>query len=169
MTRARTYVREMAIVGIDEVKQNLLETGKSLRLRLREVLEESGAELLTTAQGLVRMRTGKLKSRLGMVTFDRPDGVTVVVAARKFYARFIERGTGPVTEDVMGYWRRVRARDVFLAGRKKARAMGIARVRPFQRFVHTYGHPFLIGPFESRRTAILARINAVLAEATREG
>jgi hypothetical protein len=162
---------EAKVVGGAETAQRFAMAGTRLRESMKGTIHTLGEELRDSAQGRAPARKGKLRKSFRARDFEKGLVVGTRVSAKKYYARFVEQGIGPVTAAVKTYARRTKSGSVRAGepGHKKKVAQGIVFVKAHPRKMFSKPRPFLAPAVEGMRQAIMARIEGTIALAMKEG
>lgn len=148
------------VVGGAEVAVRFSESEVRLRTRLREVLASIGERIRAGAQSKSPVDRGRLRRSFRVKVFEKASIIGVRVYNRKYYARFLEQGAGPVDARVPRYMRRNRARDV-RQGRKIVQK-GYSQVRAHTRRVYIATKPFLMATVRAMEDDIMEQLSAVV-------
>lgn len=168
-------ILEARVLGGREAAEAFVRKESAFRARMRDTLMSLAEELRDQARARAPMgrkeHAGGLRKSLRRRMRERDSRLTVVVSAT-WYGRFVEKGTGPVSAKVRGYWRRwaafnksgvVQAKSFKTRTRVKlgVTAEGIVFVRPFTRTQQTQAKSFLGVTLMDMYETIMARLFAV--------
>jgi hypothetical protein len=152
------------VTGADEVRRRFAAASEQMRLRLRQVVQALGLELLRKVKAeqlsgqALNVRTGRLRRSINEETVEAGDTFTSTVGTPVVYGRFWELGFDGV-EQVKSHIRTVHS--VF----GRTFAGGVQQVvSAHARTVHAAARPFLQPALAEMKSRILERLSGAARE-----